>query len=321
MTTRDRTNKYCVAVLAAALATGASACRGGSADTPAGDHHFRIGYLNSPLLSAVYLAEKRPGFRTTDELVRFESSADLGYALIAGKVDAGFVEPAKALLIKDIREFKQIDVIGKVTYPYGGILIVRKGLDLKLQDLPGHKVAISSDDCKLYHTLKKDLAWSHVDVKQIQFEPIPFAEMLPAVEAGVVDAAITKASYGIVARKLGHTIPYVQYDITAGDSCCPAAVAETEFVLLSRTGARADTERLANLILEAQKESDATLRTATTEKMGVPLDLLEAYPAAKFAYADNVLLKLFLKVADEEKMEQAGKSSPEKKDELVERHE
>lgn len=269
-----------------------------------------IGYLDSPLLSALYLAETRPGWRAADQLVRFGTSADLGYALIAGKVDAAFVEPAKALLIKDIREFKQVDVVGKVTYPYGGILVVRKGLGLKVQDLPGHTVAISSGECRLYHTLKKDLAWLHVDAEKIKFVQIPFPEMLPAVEAGVVDAAITKASYGLTARKLGHTVPYVQYDIvSAGDSCCPVATLETEFLLLSRAAVRTDTERLARLLLEAQQEKDGDLRAATHAKLRIPLELLETAPAAKFAYADDVLLKLFLKADEEEKAEAAEKAA------------
>jgi ABC-type nitrate/sulfonate/bicarbonate transport system substrate-binding protein len=268
-----------------------------------------VGYLNSPLLSALYLAEGRPGWRATDELVRFETSADLGYALIAGKVDAAFVEPAKALLIKDIREFRQIDVLGKVTYPYGGILVVRRGLGLKLQDLPGHTVAISTPECRLYHTLRKDLARGHVDLARIRFEPIPFDEMLPALEAGVVDAAITRSSYGLVARELGHDVPYVQFDLVAGDACCLAPVAETEFLLLARTAARADAQRLAGLLLEAQKEGDADLRAAAHARTGLPLELLETYPAAKFAYADNLLLKLFLKAEEDERAEQAGGSA------------
>jgi ABC-type nitrate/sulfonate/bicarbonate transport system substrate-binding protein len=319
MTTRRWIEIGGAALLAGTLAL--AACRRGepaaataSAASPApaalpATRPFTIGHLSSPLLSALYLAEQRPGWREADRLVRFETSADLGYALIAGKVDAAFVEPAKALLIKDIREFKQIDVVGKVTYPYGGILVVRKGLGLKVQDLPGHTVAISADECRLFHTLKKDLAWLKVDTKKIKFVQVPFPEMLPAVEAGVVDAAITKASYGLTARKLGHTVPYVQYDIvSAGDSCCPVATLETEFLLLSRSAARADVERLAHLLLEAQLEKDADLRAATHAKLGIPLELLETAPAARFAYADNVLLKLFLKADEEERAEAAERA-------------
>lgn len=303
------------ALLAGAAVLALAGCRREApearpAAAPAAAHRFTIGYLNSPLLSALYLAQRRPGWRATDDLVRFETSADLGYALFAGKIDAAFVEPAKALLIKDIREFEQIDVLGKVTYPYGGILVVRKGLKLRLQDLPGHTVAISTPECRLYHTLRKDLAQGHVDAARIRFEPIPFDEMLPALEAGVVDAAITRSSYSLAARKLGHDIPYIQFDLVAGDACCLAAVAETELLLLSRTAARADAERLAGLLLDAQKEGDAELRGAAHAQTGLPLDLLETYPAAKFAYADNLLLKLFLKAEEDEKAERGAQARP-----------
>lgn len=313
MKARRWTRIGAAALLVAALPL--TACRrsehAAAGATPAAQARpFTIGYLNSPLLSALYLAERRPGWLRGDRLVRFETSADLGYALIAGKVDAAFVEPAKALLIKDIREFEQIDVLGKVTYPYGGILVVRKGLKLRLQDLPGHTVAISTPECRLYHTLRKDLAQGHVDAARIRFEPIPFDEMLPALEAGVVDAAITRSSYSLAARKLGHDIPYIQFDLVAGDACCLAAVAETELLLLSRTAARADAERLAGLLLDAQKEGDAELRAAAHGQTGLPLDLLETYPAAKFAYADNLLLKLFLKAEEDEKAERGAQARP-----------
>lgn len=319
MTTNGGVKLGGAALLAGALATLALAgCRrsepaaGSTPPTAAAPaaHRFTIGYLDSPLLSALYLAQHRPGWQPTDDLVRFETSADLGYALIAGKLDAAFVEPAKALLIRDIRELQHIDVVGKVTYPYGGILVVRKGLKLRLQDLPGHTVAISTPECRLYHTLRKDLAQGHVDAARIRFEPIPFDEMLPALEAGVVDAAITRSSYSLAARKLGHDIPYIQFDLVAGDACCLAAVAETEFLLLSRTAARADAQRLASLLLDAQKEGDAELRAAAHAQTGLPLALLETYPAARFAYADNVLLKLFLKAEEDEKAERAEPPRP-----------
>jgi ABC-type nitrate/sulfonate/bicarbonate transport system substrate-binding protein len=293
-----------VGAVVAHRSAGTGAESGLAAATPPA---FRIGYTGSPLLAALYLAEKRPAWRGTDELVRFETSADVGYALIAGKVDAGFVEPAKALLIRDIREFRDIDVIGKVTYPYGGILVVRKGLHLRVQDLPGHTVAISEPGCKLYHALKKDLAWLKVDEARIRFEQLPFDAMLPALEAGQLDAAMTKASYSVLARKLGHDIPYVQLDIAAGDACCPAVVAQTEFLLLARRPARADARRLGQLLLEAQKEGDAALRAATQEQTAIPLAVLEASPSAVYSFADRLLLELFLKVEADEGAEKVGK--------------
>ena len=93
--------------------------------------------------------------------------------------------------------------------------------------------------------------------------------------------------------------------ITSGD----LGSRRTEFLLLSRAAVRTDTERLARLLLEAQQEKDGDLRAATHAKLRIPLELLETAPAAKFAYADDVLLKLFLKADEEEKAEAAEKAA------------
>lgn len=261
---------------------------------------FTIGYTGSPLLSPLYLAEKSTRWKKTDKLIRFDSSADLGYALISGKLDAGFIEPSKALLIKNIREFKNIDVVGKVTYTYGAVLLVRKGLNLKVQELEGHTIAISETTCKLYHAFKRDLEILGVNVHKIKFVVIPFDAMIPAIEAGKVDGAITKSSYGIFAQKLGLTLPYVQWDVTAGDACCPAVVAKTEFLLISSKKAIKKTRALSDLLLSIQKESDANLRKVTAQKTGIPLRILESLPIAQYSLADKALLKLFISVEEDE---------------------
>ena len=262
---------------------------------------YKIGYTGSPLLSALYLAEKSPKWKSNYKLVRFNSSADLGYALISGKLDSGFIEPSKALLIKGIREFKNIEVKGKVTYTYGALLIVKKGLNLGVRDLEGHTVAISETRCKLYHSLKKDLESLNVNVKKIKFVVIPFDAMIPAIEAGKVDAAITKSSYGIFAQKLGLSVPYVQWDVTAGDACCPAVTAKTDYLLISSKKSEKETEALSELLLETQKESDADLRRVTAEKTGIGLKILESLPIASYSLADQALLKLFIDVDENEK--------------------
>lgn len=269
---------------------------------------YNIGYIGSPLLSTLYLAEKKAGWKKNYNLVKFDTSADLGYALLAGKLDAGFIEPNKALLIKGIREFRKIAVIGKVVYPYGGLLIVRKGLNLLVQDLPSHKVAKSSDECKLFHALKKDMRDLNVKTNSVDFISVPFDSMLPALESGAVDAVITKSSYGIYAKKLGFTIPYAQWDITAGDACCPAVVAQTEFLLVTRKKSRKETEYLSTFLLEIQKESDKDLRAAAAEKTGIPLKIVESLPIAAYSLADDKLLKLFISAEeDDEKDAKEGK--------------
>ena len=266
-------------------------------------HQFKIGVTSSPHLASLFLAEKSGKWDKNSHLVNFPTSADVGYALISGKIDAGFMEPNKALLIKEIRELKDIKVIGKITYKYGGGLIVRKGLDLDLHHLNGHTIGISEPECKLYHALLKDIEYAHDSTAGIRFQTIPFADMIPAIEAGRIDAAITKSSYGAYAKKLGMTIPYSQWNITAGDACCPAVTAQCEFLLLGRKEKANETDQLSRLLLETTKESDAVLRQAAAEKTGISGDILESLPVAAYDVADNKLLQLFITVDEKEKKE------------------
>jgi len=53
----------------------------------------------------------------------------------------------------------------------------------------------------LYHALLKDIEYAHDSTAGIRFQTIPFADIDPAIEAGRIDAAITKSSYGAYAKK------------------------------------------------------------------------------------------------------------------------
>jgi ABC-type nitrate/sulfonate/bicarbonate transport system substrate-binding protein len=262
-------------------------------------HKFRIGHTGSPLLSALYAAGKQSGWNENFLSVKFGTSADVGYALISGEIDAGFVEPSKALIIKKLPEFKNIEVIGKITYPYGAILVVRRGLYLRMQDLEGHTIAASEPSCNLVHAFRKDLQWLKVDPAKIKFEYMPFEVMIPALEAGKIDAAVIKGSYAVLAEKLGYTIPYLQWEVTAGDKCCPAILAQTEFLLLAKREKKTIAEGLARKLLEAEKLPEAQIKTATAEATGIPINILNALPPGSFSFADAALLKLFEEHAQE----------------------
>ncbi len=240
---------------------------------------FNIGVSGSPLLSPLYYAKTRKDWDGKFNLVSFDSSSDIGYALVSGKLQAAFMDPSRALLVKKFPGSRQIDVVGKITYPYGAALVVRKGLQLKIQDLPGHTVAASSESCKLYHAFKKDLAWLDVDQSKITFVFIPFDAMIPALESGKIDAVFTKSSYALIAQKLGHSIPYIQWDIAAGDECCPAVIVQTEYLLLIRKDAGKDAERLVTLLLETQNVNQKDLIAATASATGIPVNVLESLPA------------------------------------------
>ena len=194
-------------------------------------------------------------------------------------------------------------MIGKVTYPYGAVLAVKKGLNLQMKDLEGHTIAASEPTCNLLHAFRKDLKWLNVDPEKIAFVYMPFETMLPALEAGKIDAAVIKGSYAVLAEKLGHTIPYLQWDVAAGDECCPAIVAQTEFLLLSKKEKKALTIDLANKLVEAEKTPESEIKAVTAEETGIPAGILDAFPPGEFSFADAALLKLFEDQASQEAAE------------------
>jgi ABC-type nitrate/sulfonate/bicarbonate transport system substrate-binding protein len=266
----------------------------------------RIGNTGSPLLAPLYYAEKSSRWDSTFRLVRLATSADQGYALMSGDLDIAFIEPSKALIIKNLPGFAEIDVIGKVTYPYGAVLAVRKGLNLRIQDLAEHRVAVSEPTCNLYHAFLKDLSLFGVDREKIKFEYIPFDAMIPALESGTIDAVLTKGSYSVIARKLGHTIPYLQWDIAAGDECCPAIISQTEFLLLARKNARESSALITKLLLESAKADPSVLRKIVSDSTGIPVQTLESFPLPSFSLANAPLLQLFEDHAKEEAEEKHG---------------
>lgn len=266
---------------------------------------IRIGNTGSPLLAPLYYAEKSSEWQGNFRLVQLATSADQGYSLLSGDLDVAFIEPSKALLIRKLPGFSELDVIGKITYPYGAVLVVRKGLNLKIQDLDGRRVAASESTCRLYHAFLADLKQFGVDPQHVKFEFMPFDAMIPALESGTIDAAITRGSYSVLARKLGHTIPYLQWDIAAGDECCPAIIAQTEFLLVARHDARRASELITKLCLESAKADPGTVRKIVSDATGIPVDTLESFPLPSFSLADKPLLQLF---EDHEKEEAEEKS-------------
>jgi len=179
-----------------------------------------------------------------------------------------------------------------------------------MKDLEGYKIAASGATCSLFHIFRKDLQWLNINPEKIKFEFIPFDSMIPALEAGKVDGAILKGSYGVIAQRLGHNIPYIQWDVAAGDECCPAIISQTEFLLLSQKKSKSSVELLTRLLLASEKQGVSELNRVTSEKTGIPLKLVESLPLASFSTADDALLKLF---EIHEQDERAEKNEPKNK--------
>ena len=149
------------------------------------------GYLSAAMYAADYEADVQ----------QFRSSSDIAYALLSGALDAGFVEADKLAALAELDGFERLTIVGKVTYPYGATLVLRKGLNVRLQELDGLVIAASSPECVLLDEFVVDAGRLGAELSDVKFIYMAFEAMLPALESGVVDAAIIKGSFAVIADR------------------------------------------------------------------------------------------------------------------------
>jgi ABC-type nitrate/sulfonate/bicarbonate transport system substrate-binding protein len=259
-----------------------------------GNSTLRIGHDGSPLLGPLYLAAPAAHGASAApwELVRFGSGGDLGYALLAGKIGAGFVETNKAVKLLQAPGGADLKVAGAIQFPYGATLVLRKDLSLRLTDLAGHSIAAQEPDCKLLHRFRQDVRKSGVNPDGLNVKYMPFDEMIPALEAKAVDAVLVKGAYAVLAQQLGHKILYQKWDIQAGDDCCPAALAQTELLLVVRNREAAAYQPLVRQLAAASLRPPAELRQAVARQVGYPLEALQQFPLSGFTVITDELGKI-----------------------------
>ena len=261
-------------------------CRSESAPSTTGQS-LRIGHPGSPLLAPAYAAQARRPAGSTWDLTAFGSGGDVGYALLYGEISAGFIETDKALRLLKAQGGDKLLIAGAIRFPYGATLVLRKDLKLRLAELTGRTVAALEPDCAINHQFQKDALRHGLDPKTLRFAYMPFAEMLPALEAKKVDAILVKGAYGVLAELAGHKILYQNWEVAAGDDCCPATLAQTEFLLVARAS---ELDRLAPVI-KALAAADSLpaheLRAAVASRLGYPPAALERFPVASFTLIDD----------------------------------
>jgi ABC-type nitrate/sulfonate/bicarbonate transport system substrate-binding protein len=261
------------------------------------ERKFRIGHNGGNLMGALYAAGDFKDWPKTFSTRKFGADADIAYALLNHDLDAGFIAIEKLKDFEKLAGFERLSAFGRVSYPYGATLVLRKGLNKRLQELDGLKIAVSSPNCVMLKAFVNDAARLGADISGLKYEVIPFSAMLPALESGAVDGAIIKGVYSVIALQQGHSILYQNWDVTPGDECCPAIVDQSILVLLADKERRAEAEQLRGLLLKAQEQGQTALRQAIADKTTIPFATLEAQPAAEFVTADDALLKLFTRFA------------------------
>ncbi|HSV98714.1 MAG TPA: hypothetical protein VLI39_00975 [Sedimentisphaerales bacterium] len=271
-------------ILAVVLAAG---CRDRAhADGKAKPGPLRLGYVGGPHAAPVYVAQEqaaRDGRAPAFVGVPFKFSGDIGYALIAGEIDAGFIETTKAAAL--FRSVSGVGAVGAVTFPYGATLVLRKDLDLRLDGLAGRVVAVAGRRCRLLHQFLADAERLGVDPAAITLSPMPFDQMIPALEARKVDAILTRGGHALLAVAQDHKVLYQNWDVTGDDECCPKTLSQVELVLATRAkGVGAGRIRALVSALEAGSAAPSdTLRAAVAERTRIPMAVLEPFPVASFA--------------------------------------
>jgi ABC-type nitrate/sulfonate/bicarbonate transport system substrate-binding protein len=255
---------------------------------------LRVGYSKNPLLGPLYAAQEQAAANKPApwQLKHFGSGGDIGYSLISGEIDAGFIETEKALKLIKAPGGEKLKVAGAVEFPYGATLVVRKDLKLRLSELGGKHLAALEADCIINHQFNKDAKRHGLDPKSLKYSYMPFAEMLPALEAKAIDGALVKGAYGVLAELAGHKILYQNWEIKAGsDDCCPPSIAQTELFLVVREQAAEKVKPLITALVAANSLPAADIRKAVSKNLGYPTAALEQYPVSTFTIVSDELRK------------------------------
>jgi len=249
------------------------------------DGVIRIGHTGSPHLAPLFVAAQQGIFKDKDlkvELKQFGSTSDAGFALLAGRVDVVFMEPSKSFRLINENDTLGIKIAGTVNFPFAATLVVREDLKIGLADLEGMTVAAGSRYCILLSRFKHDAQRHGVDTDKINFVYIAFINMLPALEAGRVDAILTRASCALLAQAEGHKILYQNWDVAPGDACCPEYLAQVEYFMLVKDLEARSVKELDAALREASERPLEDSRHAITEYTRFPLVLQQGFPVAHY---------------------------------------
>lgn len=259
---------------------------------------LKIGHSGGNLLAALYTAQGSEDFGEKYTIERLESNSTVAYALLSGHLDVGFVDAEKIKSLAQLEGFEKLRAVGKVTYPYGSTLILRKGLNKKITELNGLNIAVSSPHCKLLEVFEADAERLDADISGINYITLAFDAMLPALESGKVDGVIIKGFYSVIALKEGHTVLYQNWDVVPGDECCPPVLDQAALILLTTESKYEVAKEFASLLQSFQNVGEDALRHAIAGNTTIPLDILKGQPVPEFSVADDEIITVFAEAED-----------------------
>ncbi len=260
-----------------------------------------VGHTGNPILSPLYVSMHTA--REQDWSIdarKFQGTSEIGYALLAGTIDAGFLDIDKAKALHDLDVDEVLEIVGSVTFPYGATLVLRKDLDLRLNDLNGKTIAIPAIGHELFDAFNEDLDRLSVTLDDARFVKLSYEDMLAALEARVVHAALLKGSHAALAEIQGHPILYQNWDLEPGNECCPAIVDQLEYFLVVNKTRMPQADTLQNLLLDSNERDAQLIRAQTAARTGYPLKALQNLPIASYERANELTLALLLEHSGED---------------------
>ena len=255
---------------------------------------LKVGHSGGNLPAALYAAQGSEGFDKKYAVERLQSISTVAYALLSGHLDIGFVDAEKIHYLAQLEGFENLRAVGKVTYPYGATLVLRKGINKRLTELGGLHIAVSSPNCKLLHAFETDAARLNADISGVNYTTLAFDAMLPALEAGAVDGVIIKGFYSVVALNEGHTVLYQNWDVELGDECCPAILDQAALILLAHESKMEAAKEFAALLQASQNIGQDALRRVIAENTTIPYDILIGQPVPEFSLAGSYIITVFV---------------------------
>jgi NitT/TauT family transport system substrate-binding protein len=197
-----RVKHTAVAIAAAALlAVFAAACGGGEEGGGSGTETVSMGTVRgSSADAAVFIGIEKGYFEQQGikiKLEQFNTGAQFVAPLGSGELDAasGGISAGLFNAVANDVGIKMVAGKSEVGSPSYSSLLVRKelvdsGRYKGFEDLKGMKVAIPSLGVPPHYELALFLRKAGLDIKDVRLEQIGFADMVPALKNGSVDAAI-----------------------------------------------------------------------------------------------------------------------------------
>ncbi|HWQ27271.1 MAG TPA: hypothetical protein VN367_10905 [Chlorobaculum sp.] len=256
--------------------------------------HRTVGHDGSPLLAFLYAAIQLPEGQQVIEARKFGSSADVGYALLSGSIDTGFIQPEKLVELSRLKGFEKLQVLGKVTFPYGATLITKKGSTFRLNEINGRSIAAPVDNTRLLNEFINDVKKYSIDLGKVDFVLLSQDAIIPALESGKIDGAVIKGSRAVIAQQAGHNILYQKWDMQPGNECCPPVIDQLEYVLLGRKDAAASNAELTAVLVKSSHFAGTVLRTAVSKAVHMSENILLELPLSSFEPTDNDLMAVLL---------------------------